>query len=167
MRRDSLIEASRYKKISIHAPHEGVRRHVGNPPFLFVDFNPRTPRGGATENGFFFFSGVGDFNPRTPRGGATQWSRPVSGRTGISIHAPHEGVRLSFYNDFHAFMYFNPRTPRGGATTMADGLITIKGISIHAPHEGVRQSRLPKFMRFFIFQSTHPTRGCDRCGWLL
>ena len=57
-----------------------------------------------------------DFNPRTPRGGAT-W---ILGRPGlqisISIHAPHEGVRPIGISSGVISLYFNPRTPRGGAT---------------------------------------------------
>ena len=58
---------------------------------------------------------------------------------GISIHAPHEGVRQT------------PRVYR----------IVPKVISIHAPHEGVRRSRLETVNRNALFQSTHPARGCD------
>ena len=127
---------------------------------------------------------VCNFNPRTPRGGATHSTRveiirqrfqsthPTRGcDAGGLLHAPRPG-------------HFNPRTPRGGATMTAwnyppqllfqsthptrgcdDGSpiqqcgITI---SIHAPHEGVRPEcrQVPNSWR--KFQSTHPTRGCDR-----
>ncbi len=57
--------------VSIHAPHEGERRQgrAGRQAHR-VGFNPRSPRGGAT-----------DYWP----GGLT-W-------VGVSIHAPHEGER--------------------------------------------------------------------------
>ena len=57
--------------ISIHAPHEGERP---------------APDGPSNDNS--------NFNPRSPRGGAT--GRDESGNKGrkISIHAPHEGERL-------------------------------------------------------------------------
>ena len=57
----------------------------------------------------------------------------------ISIHAPHEGVRLLSTLMFCLRSYFNPRTPRGGATSMEKRLRSAAGISIHAPHEGVRR----------------------------
>ena len=56
----------------------------------------------------------------------------------ISIHAPHEGVRLDFSN-FPIRIF----------------------ISIHAPHEGVRRFRCDRASIHYRFQSTHPTRGCD------
>jgi len=34
----------------------------------------------------------------------------------VSIHAPHEGVRLVRIDGGSRSMSFNPRTPRGGAT---------------------------------------------------
>ena len=55
----------------------------------------------------------------------------------ISIHAPHEGVRLDFSN-FPIRIF----------------------ISIHAPHEGVRRFRCDRASIHYRFQSTHPTRGC-------
>ena len=57
-------------QISIHAPHEGERPKQLHSCSVSADFNPRSPRGGAT--------------PRSRR-----WSRFVI----ISIHAPHEGER--------------------------------------------------------------------------
>ena len=101
----------------------------------------------------------------------------------ISIHAPHEGVRLDVILSDFLGKNFNPRTPRGGATesleeTHEETAISIhaphegvrrinlsspsrNGISIHAPHEGVRRLRRACSPARQIFQSTHPTRGCD------
>ena len=61
----------------------------------------------------------------------------------ISIHAPHEGVRLGLSSLFIA-----------------------SSISIHAPHEGVRLMSLSTTSQSYLFQSTHPTRGCDVPGIL-
>ena len=59
-----------------------------------VCFNPRSPRGGATMEGFF--NGVA---------------------AKVSIHAPHEGERLRAGGKMkHKARSFNPRSPRGGAT---------------------------------------------------
>ena len=102
--------------ISIHAPHEGERR----------DGCGLAPDGR-------------DFNPRSPRGGATAAGARYCDETEISIHAPHEGERPSALYaslSFVAFqstlptrgsdvssnvissatLHFNPRSPRGGAT---------------------------------------------------
>ena len=58
------------KKISIHAPHEGERPSIRSGFCPDRNFNPRSPRGGAT---------------------AKEAEKPVS--LAISIHAPHEGER--------------------------------------------------------------------------
>ena len=81
--------------ISIHAPHEGVRHVQRAVQLTYNNFNPRTPRGGATSVGVQ--SGiVSNFNPRTPRGGATEFELRKSMAELISIHAPHEGVRPQY-----------------------------------------------------------------------
>ena len=110
-------ESSRAIAISIHAPHEGVRPEPPDSRLPQVYFNPRTPRGGATSPAISSDFSSSHFNPRTPRGGATtstvslmvrypfQSTHPTrgcddhqrdthGGVTSISIHAPHEGVRL-------------------------------------------------------------------------
>ena len=80
--------------ISIHAPHEGERLLAPASFNVFIvfqstlptrgsdgdgcglapdgrDFNPRSPRGGATAYLFQCAKRHTDFNPRSPRGGAT------------------------------------------------------------------------------------------------
>ena len=112
----------RIKHISIHAPHEGVRPHGGSSKATMNYFNPRTPRGGATCSSCNAYHSPAYFNPRTPRGGATFRIGKEWRVTKISIHAPHEGVRLE----------------RETRKALEDG------ISIHAPHEGVRRTRTGK-----------------------
>ena len=153
--------------ISIHAPHEGerlkpFRRVRADNPFQSTlptrgsddvelprvaedrDFNPRSPRGGATlKDKHDVRVVVVDFNPRSPRGGATHFLIYFSPPKFISIHAPHEGERhRQSYEYFWYSKYFNPRSPRGGATAAIVLLIR----STHR------------------FQSTLPTRGSDRHG---
>ncbi len=150
--------------ISIHAPHEGERPA---PPVdindLAANFNPRSPRGGATWARLQGTIHRRYFNPRSPRGGATKFAQAVATGFYISIHAPHEGERL------------------GAVSTYRRG----KAISIHAPHEGERRivvivspssaadfnPRSPRggatillprlIFRKNRFQSTLPTRGSD------
>ena len=58
--------------ISIHAPHEGERLcFPDNWSRAKINFNPRSPRGGATSSEPCCYSVQQDFNPRSPRGGAT------------------------------------------------------------------------------------------------
>ena len=127
--------------ISIHAPHEGERRaHHRREVEGRANFNPRSPRGGATPRRchtaprYIFQStlptrgsdadrrkdklrGQKDFNPRSPRGGATFNAAISAFSRSISIHAPHEGERLCRPpRPWRYGKYFNPRSPRGGAT---------------------------------------------------
>ena len=144
--------------ISIHAPHEGVRRDVLAVLPATYHFNPRTPRGGATCY-VYFSRRRKHFNPRTPRGGATL-NQAFKQALGLfqSTH-PTRGCDFLLPSTLHR-RYFNPRTPRGGATpsrspsrkpckfqsthptrgcdVTREGLEAAVAISIHAPHEGVR-----------------------------
>lgn len=56
--------------ISIHAPHEGCDRALGQINKATRDFNPCTPRG-VRQPSWLCFRPYPYFNPRTPRGGAT------------------------------------------------------------------------------------------------
>ena len=105
------------------------------------DFNPRSPRGGATHAVFNFIQWFPYFNPRSPRGGATTFphlrrvviafqstlptrgsdpssaSFPIRFREGFQSTLPTRGSDAGFA--FPAFLFrkdFNPRSPRGGAT---------------------------------------------------
>ena len=147
--------------ISIHAPHEGERHCPLAAVGYGVQFQSTLPTRGSDRWGRQHHRSGAYFNPRSPRGGATKSCRKVAGGWCISIHAPHEGERLSlpscatttlpFQSTLptrgsdggskrmaYRFAHFNPRSPRGGATTTS--LCSTS------------------FMRF---QSTLPTRGSD------
>ena len=81
------------------------------------NFNPRSPRGGATVSRKARRTKWKHFNPRSPRGGATRRKQYLILIHIISIHAPHEGERpCAAILHRHALRHFNPRSPRGGAT---------------------------------------------------
>ena len=124
------------------------------------------------------------FNPRSPRGGATQYTAGYANIIKISIHAPHEGERpvaaprpwagLRNFNPRSPRggatrrtaipaeqRYFNPRSPRGGATAVPPSASLRCQISIHAPHEGERLRVAALASINTGFQSTLPTRGSD------
>ena len=115
-------------------------------PYLYTrgDFNPRSPRGGATHSVPFVHDGCRVISIHAPHEG----ERPCRGKnilylSGISIHAPHEGERHN----------------GEGAPIMR------KAISIHAPHEGERlRFTSTLLVHHFIFQSTLPTRGSDNAA---
>ena len=111
------MEIDEFITISIHAPHEGERLQKS------FDFNQL----------------LCNFNPRSPRGGATVFSPSFLFLVYISIHAPHEGERQTAWSmelragGFQSTLptrgsdhiltifctedkNFNPRSPRGGAT---------------------------------------------------
>ena len=125
--------------ISIHAPHEGERLHLQKshqPPY---NFNPRSPRGGATHGTHIHNVPRLYFNPRSPRGGATAPDINEPDNGGISIHAPHEGERRYLPPVRVAFLRISIHAPHEGerqADLAHDA--RRKRISIHAPHEGER-----------------------------
>ena len=79
--------------ISIHAPHEGERQT------------------GRAEN----TTRTLDFNPRSPRGGATARRKNKAVLQHISIHAPHEGERLGVLADALTIVAFQSTLPTRGS----------------------------------------------------
>ena len=148
--------------ISIHAPHEGERRNIHHAHHEADKFQSTLPTRGGDPRKPLRAVARADFNPRSPRGGATPQHKPLSEMTAISIHAPHEGerpiptlgwVRIKEFqstlptrgSDRNQNQFcsqgknFNPRSPRGGATTILSAAFLYPiNISIHAPHEGER-----------------------------
>ena len=57
-------------------------------------FQSTLPTRGSDGCAAFCFFALSNFNPRSPRGGATEGGSPRKHKYGISIHAPHEGERL-------------------------------------------------------------------------
>ena len=81
------------RDISIHAPHEGERRIELIISHNQTDFNPRSPRGGAT-NGAYDAIARDKFQSTLPtRGSDGVCMFDCTPALGISIHAPHEGER--------------------------------------------------------------------------
>ena len=169
--------------ISIHAPHEGVRRAWGAQTAWTKLFQSTHPTRGCD----VMFSPCSQrhiISIHAPHEGVRLIAETLyQKKGGISIHAPHEGVRHSGRKVCCIRGYFNPRTPRGGATLIYEDVLGDYIISIHAPHEGVRRVQIrPRVQQNYFnprtprggatatakqkaeeakFQSTHPTRGCD------
>ena len=126
--------------ISIHAPHEGERPPCGISSGRSMSFQSTLPTRGSDSAYHPIDNVVRHFNPRSPRGGATQGTTGTPMATYISIHAPHEGERrvlsptsiegyefqstlptrgsdtLARARTTRRTKHFNPRSPRGGAT---------------------------------------------------
>ena len=60
-----------FRNISIHAPHEGERLHRGYTASAHGGFQSTLPTRGSDFYNSIWLSGASDFNPRSPRGGAT------------------------------------------------------------------------------------------------
>ena len=159
----SFLSQAPYPLISIHAPHEGERRKAqperqwqlifqstlptrGSDRYdtavlgVHNDFNPRSPRGGATTAPPPQGSGRRYFNPRSPRGGATPVRIRLDKREAeISIHAPHEGERR-----YRSWMHWRTMT-----------------FQSTLPTRGSDSALVRPAAEAQVFQSTLPTRGSD------
>ena len=158
----SQSTAARGHTISIHAPHEGERRESFLQLRREIIFQSTLPTRGSDCDKKAGGDRPMNFNPRSPRGGATytcraylnyfaisihaphEGERPLSQSTAarghtISIHAPHEGERRESFLQLRREIIFQSTLPTRGSDTPA----TCKeckhyDISIHAPHEGER-----------------------------
>ena len=106
--------------------------------FSDKNFNPRSPRGGATISTKILFLQL-PFQSTLPTRGSDEEIAELEQLAAISIHAPHEGER-------QADLAHDARR---------------KCISIHAPHEGERLDLRGLKVAEYKFQSTLPTRGSD------
>ena len=103
------------------------------------------------------------FNPRSPRGGATQSNHHLLLLHQVSIHAPHEGERhlaLAIYPINEQVSIHAPH--EGERQSYHQGVLHKTEVSIHAPHEGERLYDSSKPKSIPLFQSTLPTRGSDQ-----
>ena len=154
--------AQRCQRVSIHAPREGERQYGRWHLTRKKCFNPRSPRGGATDQ------------PGQARDFAVfQSTLPARGSDLVPVifqtvqelfqsTLPARGsdigvARLDTYTG-----RFNPRSPRGGATSEEVFTNPLIRVSIHAPREGERLSCPSRPHAIKWFQSTLPARGSDK-----
>ena len=84
----------RRRSISIHAPHEGERQLFSIiTSYSISDFNPRSPRGGATSGALPKPSKLLFQSTLPTRGSDDLDTKDFKTKLSISIHAPHEGER--------------------------------------------------------------------------
>ena len=159
-------------------------------PLPPIDFNPRSPRGGATLCAYQAYRinrqisihapHEGERRPRVsqkhrPRkisihapheGERPPEARAIIDRIVISIHAPHEGERPRVPGLQASGIYnFNPRSPRGGATYRKTGSSPrYRYFNPRSPRGGATLRALRARYIFCLFQSTLPTRGSDILG---
>ena len=125
--------------ISIHAPHEGERRVGTGTRTKLTNISIHAPHEGERLHAVYTINKtLYNFNPRSPRGGATPCRFYKLSIIIISIHAPHEGERLAGGLADLTRELFQSTLPTRGS----DNYLLITGhtrwISIHAPHEGER-----------------------------
>ena len=169
--------------ISIHAPRKGGRPKMQiHQPRHFLDFNPRPPRGGATQPRFrYLYASLvfqstpparggdliepgddlihADFNPRPPRGGATNTRHRGRIDITISIHAPREGGRHQRVQVENAPHMISIHAPREGGDT-AEMVIAIRNRNFNPrPPRGGRPGVNIGGVVGTLFQSTPPARG--------
>ena len=149
--------------ISIHAPHEGERLAETKAAIKDVKFQSTLPTRGSDFVRSLSWIRKSDFNPRSPRGGATLlWFSWCAIRAKISIHAPHEGERLSLLPPSPQSSNISIHAPHEGERHAPGAYrLDIINISIHAPHEGERPKYKDHPAVAMLFQSTLPTRGSD------
>ena len=149
--------------ISIHAPHEGERPGTcwSRPGGYTISIH--APHEGERPDTVGAADSRQNFNPRSPRGGATYIANYLDKLMLISIHAPHEGERraasmLLIIFDWLISIHAPHEGERRGLRALRSRL---QQISIHAPHEGERLPMRIKSVSPGAFQSTLPTRGSD------
>ena len=103
--------------ISIHAPRKGERPSVPLAVTAFFKFQSTLPaRGSDSKRGSESLSSI-DFNPRSPQGGATVRRNARGRRRGyFNPRSPQGGATTSRASVTSTTRNFNPRSPQGGAT---------------------------------------------------
>ena len=103
--------------ISIHAPHEGVRRGGTGLSRKGNVISIHAPHEGVRRDRQVKQQRIVQFQSTHPtRGCDVKFAHAFRKSSPISIHAPHEGVRHGRFRRRIHPVHFNPRTPRGGAT---------------------------------------------------
>ncbi len=103
------------------------------------------------------------FNPRSPRGGATDIQYKRQRRIPISIHAPHEGERLGGSKSMGKKVKISIHAPHEGERrTSAHGASAHNSnFNPRSPRGGATAQTAPQLRCDRKFQSTLPTRGSD------
>ncbi len=181
-----MTDAAPSQMISILAPHEGERRTRGGNTAPKERFQSSLPTRGSDKWCAWTRRRPWYFNPRSPRGGATNCSALYFSFCAISILAPHEGERRSttrkcrcskaFQSSLPtrgsdaliAFIgrpttyYFNPRSPRGGATVaLCTAHAHRHNFNPRSPRGGATCVFPAPLCPPTKFQSSLPTRGSD------
>ena len=103
-----------------------------------------------------------DFNPRSPRGGATRSNYRGTHFWTISIHAPHEGERLVCSSNCTNTIRISIHAPHEGERQESNALTIDKDLfQSTLPTRGSDVKVVRVIVNSKEFQSTLPTRGSD------
>ena len=147
--------------ISIHAPHEGERLLRLRGVAVKGAFQSTLPTRGSDLVTDALKGEDTDFNPRSPRGGATQAPRHKGRGQLFQSTLPTRGSDPAAHLSISTPCVFQSTLPTRGSDTMTHRLFRHTKISIHAPHEGERRFCCNRSRPKSKFQSTLPTRGSD------
>ena len=154
---------TRRRRISIHAPHEGERLALVRPAAEAQVFQSTLPTRGSDDQIRRRYKAAENFNPRSPRGGATCPGASSRRGTSISIHAPHEGERLVLIAQGIKAVRISIHAPHEGERLPMRIKSASPGLfQSTLPTRGsdaMDTSTATPLRR--IFQSTLPTRGSD------
>ena len=126
--------------------------------YTYADFNPRSPRGGATPPKPVVFPHP-LISIHAPREGERR--APISPilPMSISIHAPREGERLSEVRGLRVCDIFQSTLPARGSDHANAQRVRARKISIHAPREGERLCRHVKTRAYLYHFNPRSPRG--------
>ena len=106
---------------------------------------------------------AGCFNPRSPRGGATETSKTLTAWSRVSIHAPREGERLRQKETERARIRVSIHAPREGERPSVPFFLSplLPKFQSTLPARGSDRSTASVTDWSWAFQSTLPARGSD------
>ena len=171
-------------------PTRGSDNHDVSLISPYKNFNPRSPRGGATQTTHHEFDATYQFQSTLPTRGSDRLARmcasyspprfqstlPTRGSDDaetdavlrlmdISIHAPHEGERLNDLATRISKLEISIHAPHEGERRdCRQPSPRQRGISIHAPHEGERRTHLPPRHYGGYFNPRSPRGGATMYG---
>ena len=132
-----------FQTVSIHAPHEGERLLISLGAFNRFVFQSTLPTRGSDFFVMSFPPVFLCFNPRSPRGGATVSSIPCAYlRETFQSTLPTRGSDMHGYKDVYQVEHVSIHAPHEGERRIQ--ICSECGeehVSIHAPHEGERQQQ--------------------------
>ena len=145
--------------ISIHVPREGHDVCCGGMCIYAHKFQSTCPARGTTASCIKIYYIFVDFNPRAPRGARLSHANGLNFLTDFNPRAPRGARRNYTARRDCPYLLFQSTCPARGTTTMALYGLASEIISIHVPREGHDLQPQLRILQNQAFQSTCPARG--------